>query len=288
MALADMQLPPHRVALFSGIGCSGLTPHFVKVYGVHTLHGRSLPFAVGAKLANPELTVIAAGGDGDGYGIGAGHFVNAGRRNVDITYMVFNNGVYGLTKGQASPTLRRGLQTKSLPLPNVNDAVNPLAMAPCAGYTFIARGYAFDVKHLKSLIRQGVEHKGMALIDVLQTCPTYNDINTKEWYEGEDTPNHLPRVYKLEEMGYDPVVHDAENADEIHEKMAQAFLKAQEWGERIPLGVFYQIDLPTYSERLSERAPVLREVSPSQAGFFDPETRQATTDISSVLATLRV
>src|SRR5579875_665140 len=109
MALAELQLPPHRVAVFSGIGCSGKTPHYIHAYGYHTLHGRVLPVATGAKLSNKDLTVLALGGDGDGYGIGSGYFVNAGRRNVDLTYVVFNNSVYGLTKGQGSPTLRKGL-----------------------------------------------------------------------------------------------------------------------------------------------------------------------------------
>ncbi|MCS7129127.1 MAG: thiamine pyrophosphate-dependent enzyme, partial [Candidatus Caldarchaeum sp.] len=185
MALADLQIPPHMVAVFSGIGCSGKTPHYINSFGIHTLHGRVLPFAIGAKLGNPSLTVIAVGGDGDGLGIGAGHFVNTGRRNVDITYIVFDNGVYGLTKGQASPTLARGLKTKSLPKPNINDAINPIAIAVAAGYTFIARGYAYDTKHLKELIKMGIQHRGSAFINVLQPCPTYNDITTKEWYAGE-------------------------------------------------------------------------------------------------------
>ena len=131
MALAEMGIQKHRAVIFSGIGCSGKTPHFINTYGIHTLHGRVLPFSQGAKLCNPELEVIAVGGDGDGLGIGAGHFVSAGRRNVDMLYIIFNNGVYGLTKGQASPTLKLGLKTKSLPLPNSNNSVNPLALAAC-------------------------------------------------------------------------------------------------------------------------------------------------------------
>ena len=128
---------------------------------------------------NPELEVIAVGGDGDGLGIGAGHFVSAGRRNVDMLYIIFNNGVYGLTKGQAAPTLKLGLKTKSLPLPNSNNSVNPLALALVSGFTFIARGYSYDVRHLKDLIKQST-HIGLAYLDVLQPCPTYNDINTRE------------------------------------------------------------------------------------------------------------
>src|SRR4029077_4783057 len=178
MALAEMEVPRDKAAIFSGVGCSGKTSHFVNVYGVHTLHGRVLTFAQGAKLANPEMTIIAAGGDGDGLGIGAGHFVSAGRRNVDMAYIVFNNGVYGLTKGQAAPTLKLGMKTKSLAQPNVNNSVNPISLALVSGFTFIARGYSYDVRHLKELIRRAIEHKGLAYLDVLQPCPTYNDINT--------------------------------------------------------------------------------------------------------------
>src|SRR6476620_8750694 len=146
MSLAEMQIPRHRAVIFSGIGCSGKTPHFINTYGIHTLHGRVLPF----------------GGDGDGLGIGAGHFVSAGRRNVDMTYIIFNNAVYGLTKGQAAPTLKLGMKTKSLSKPNVNNSVNPIALALVSGFTFIARGYSYDVRHLKDLIIAAVKHRGLS------------------------------------------------------------------------------------------------------------------------------
>lgn len=267
MALADMQVPPHKATIFSGIGCSGKTPHYIKTYGIHTLHGRVLPFAQGAKLANPDLDVIAVGGDGDGLGIGAGHFVSAGRRNVDMVYMIFNNAVYGLTKGQAAPTLKLGMKTKSLPQPNVNNSVNPIALALVSGFTFIARGYAYDVRHLKDLIKKAVAHKGLAFIDVLQPCPTYNDINTKEWFQGADnidpeTKKVMPRVYKMEEAGYDGVVRDPA---ELNDKMAHVIEKANEWGSRIPLGVFYQNEhVPTYQERISSRIPTYMQDPPAR------------------------
>ena len=184
MALFELKLEPHDVAIVSGIGCSGKTPHFVNTYGFHTLHGRSLPIATGIKLANTALTVVAVGGDGDGYGIGAGHFLNTGRRNLDFTYVVHDNQVYGLTKGQASPTLPKGLRTKSMPAPAIVEGINPLATAISAGYTFVARSYSLDVRHLKEILKAAILHRGSALVDVLQTCPTYNDINTKEWYAG--------------------------------------------------------------------------------------------------------
>ena len=186
MAFADLGLEPHQIVMVSGIGCSGKEPHNVKAYGVHTLHGRTLPFAMGIKVANPSLEVVAIGGDGDGLGIGAGHFVNAGRRNLDMTYIIHNNGVYGLTKGQASPTLQLGLQTKALPKPNINEAVNSIQLAVVSGFTFVARSYAYDVRHLRDTIKQAIQHKGLAFIDCLQPCPTYNNITTKAWIR--DTP----------------------------------------------------------------------------------------------------
>jgi 2-oxoglutarate ferredoxin oxidoreductase subunit beta len=182
MALAELALEPHNVVIVSGVGNAAKLPHFVKVNGVHTLHGRLLPFAMGIKMANPNLEVIGVGGDGDGLGIGAGHFVNTGRRNIDMTYLLHNNGVYGLTKGQASPTLRLGLKTKSLPKPNINEGINAVALAITSGYTFVSRSYAFDIIHLKDTIKQAILHKGLALVEILQPCPPYNDINTKDWY----------------------------------------------------------------------------------------------------------
>src|SRR4029078_6139033 len=160
MALHEMQIPRHRAAVFSGIGCSGKTPHFINTYGVHTLHGRVLTFAQCVKFDNPDLEIIAWGGDGDGLGIGAGHFVGAGRKNVDIPYILFNNAVYGLTKGQASPTLKLGMKTKSLSQPNSNSSVNPISLALVAGYTFIARSYSYDVRHLRDVIRKAIQHNG--------------------------------------------------------------------------------------------------------------------------------
>lgn len=276
MALADLQIPPHQVAVFSGIGCSGKTPHYINAFGIHTLHGRVLPFALGAKLANPSLTVIAVGGDGDGLGIGAGHFVNSGRRNVDITYIVFDNGVYGLTKGQASPTLQRGMKTKSLPKPNINDAINPIAIAVAAGYTFIARGYAYDTRHLKELIKMGIQHEGSAFIDVLQPCPTYNDIMTKEWFGGEDRiveGKPLPRVYKLEETGYDGEVKSADPT-EVNAKKMKAIEKSFEWGDRIPIGVFYRNPfVPSYEQRIMENIKDYRKNPPAIQKISTPEGR---------------
>src|SRR6266508_3547259 len=258
MALASMNLDPDKVAVFSGIGCSGKTPHYIKAYGFHTLHGRVLPVATGARLVNSDVTVIALGGDGDGYGIGAGYFVNSGRRNVDMAYLVHNNSVYGLTKGQASPTLRKGKRTKSMPEAAIQDGINPIAMAVAAGYTFIARAYALEPKYTASIIARAVQHKGSALVDVLQTCPTYNDLYTKEWYEGADLAEKKSRLYKLEERGYDGKVSDPTDKEELIAKKAAAVARSYE-AEPIPIGVYYEVDLPTYEDEVFRRIPALKD-----------------------------
>src|SRR5258708_10849519 len=162
------------------------------------------------------MTVLGMGGDGDGYGIGAGSSVNRGRRNVDMTYIVFNNGVYGLTKGQSAHTLAKGLKTKSMPEASLQEGVNPIALALGAGYTWIGRGYALDVKHLVSLIVQAINHKGTSFLDIFQTCPVYNDLRTKEWYAGEDIGR--ARIRRLEaDSTWAPVVKDPTNIHEMVE-----------------------------------------------------------------------
>ena len=288
-ALAELKLAPWRVALFSGVGCSSKTPHFVKTYGIHTLHGRVVPFALGGKMANPDIEVIAVGGDGDGYGIGAGHFMHAGRKNVDLAYIVFDNEVYGLTKGQASPTLGRGQKPKSLPLPNVNDGINPLALALSAGYTFIARSYAFAGAHLRETIKRAILHKGMALVDVLQPCPTYNDLHNKEWFSQvvEIHGQQKPRCFDIEKEGYDGRVKDPSNEEEVAAKRKQAFEMANYRGEQVPLGVIYQIELPTYYERVAVNVPILNEHTPTNLPIADAQGKP-TSDLSAPLSHLLV
>jgi 2-oxoglutarate ferredoxin oxidoreductase subunit beta len=289
MAFAELGLEPHQIVIVSGIGCSGKEPHNIKAYGVHTLHGRTLPFATGIKIANPELEVLAIGGDGDGLGIGAGHFVNTGRRNLDMTYIIHNNGVYGLTKGQASPTLKLGLRTKSLPKPNINEGINPIALALVSGYTFVARSYAYDVRHLKDTIIQAIKHKGLAFVDCLQPCPTYNDINTKDWYAGEDrkdpkTGKPRSRLYKLEEIGYDSAVHDLN--EDFGKKMA-AMEKAQEWGDKIPIGIFYKNELqPTFGDRIVDRIPFYATNPPAKQKI-STENGEPTADLSEFFEDLK-
>ena len=258
MALQQLQIEPDKLAVYSGIGCSGKTPHYINGYGFHTLHGRVLTVATGGRLVNTDLTVLALGGDGDGYGIGAGYFVGAGRRNADFAYIVHNNNVYGLTKGQASPTLSKGKKTKSMPEQAIQDGINPVAMAVASGYTFIARGYALEPKYLASIIVKAIQHKGSALVDVLQTCPTYNDLYTKEWYEGADLPEKRSRLYKLEDKSYDGKVQDPTDAQEIVAKKAAAVARSYET-DPIPIGIYYQIELPTYEDAVSQRIPALAE-----------------------------
>src|SRR6266571_2976501 len=227
-ALAGMDLLPHEVILVSGIGCGSKLPHYLRANGYNSIHGRALPVAQGIKLANHNLRVIAVTGDGDGYGIGQGHFVHAMRRNVDVTHIVENNQVYGLTKGQYSPTSERGYISSFSPEGALEYAVNPILLALAGGATFVARGFAGDPKQLSMLIQEAVKHQGYALVDVLQPCVTYNKINTYDWYRA--------RAYKLEaEPGYDPTQRD------------QAFVKAQEWGDKIPTGIIYREEgRPTY------------------------------------------
>lgn len=254
-ALAELQIPPHMVAIVSGIGCSGKAPHYITTYGFHTLHGRALPVATGLKLANGEVTVLAMGGDGDGYGIGAGYFVNTGRRNLDITYIVFNNGVYGLTKGQASPTQIKGQQTKSMAEPAIQDAINPIGLALSAGYTFVARAYAMDPRGLAKILVEAISHRGTAYIDVLQPCPVYNDINTMEWFSGRDRDPRVPRVYDVASEGHEPKVQDPSDAEEIVAKKQKALQYSFAWGDRIPIGTFFQLEQPAYDDIMFSRWP---------------------------------
>ncbi|OFW75405.1 MAG: 2-oxoacid ferredoxin oxidoreductase, partial [Alicyclobacillus sp. RIFOXYA1_FULL_53_8] len=196
-ALAAMDKQPHEVAVISGIGCSGRISGYINSYGFHGVHGRSLPTAQGVKLANRNLTVLAAGGDGDGFGIGLNHFMHAVRRNMDITYVVMDNQIYGLTKGQHSPTSAHGFKAKTTPAGNIENALVPTQIALAAGITYLAQGFSSDVNQLVRLIQQGIEHKGFSLINVFSPCVTYNKINTYDWYK--------ENVFNLDQVpDYDP------------------------------------------------------------------------------------
>ena len=223
-------LAPHQVLVVSGIGCGSKLPDYATVNGFMTLHGRPVAVATGAKLANHGLKVVTVHGDGDSMGLGMGHFIHTARRNLDIVDLIQNNQIYGLTKGQYSPTSDPGFITKTSPDGSIEMAASPVALALAAGATFIARGFAGDTKGLASLIAQALEHKGYALVEILQPCVTFNRKNTYDWYR--------ERAYSLQEEGYDP-------GDRV-----AAFQKALEWGDRIPLGVFYQTRRPSYEDQV--------------------------------------
>ncbi len=219
-ACAELGLRPHQILTVSGIGCSSNLPGYFNGYGMHTLHGRSLAVATGAQLANHELTVVATGGDGDGYGIGGNHFTHTARRNVDMTYLVMNNQIYGLTTGQVSPTSSEGMKTKSTPFGSVEVPVNPITSAIMNGATYVARGFSGQARQLLDLFKQAILHKGFALVDVFSPCVTFNHDNDYKFFK--------PRVRRLEDMGHD--TSDWKAACE----------KAMVWGDDIYIGCFFQ------------------------------------------------
>ena len=237
-ACAELGLRPHQVLTVSGIGCSSNLPGYFNAYGMHTLHGRALAVASGAKLANHDLTVIATGGDGDGYGIGGNHFTHTARRNIDLTYIVMNNQIYGLTTGQISPTSSMGMKTKSTPFGSVEMPINPITAAIMNGATFVSRGFSGDVRHLTELMKMAIQHKGFSLVDVFSPCVTFNLDNDNKFFK--------ERVMKLEDEGHDPSDWKA------------ACEKALVWGDAVYTGLFFQKDAPA----LGDLEPVLDEGGP--------------------------
>jgi len=227
-ALAEMELAPEQILMVSGIGQAAKLPHYMRCNTFNGLHGRTLPVATGAKIANHELIVIADGGDGDGYAEGGNHFIHAMRRNIDITYFVHNNQIYGLTKGQASPTSDEKMVTGTTPEGNTVCPERPLALAVASRCSFVARGYVGEMEHLKDLMIKAVSNKGFSLLEILQPCVSFNKTNTYDWYK--------ERVYRLEDEPYDP------------QDRTVAFLKSSEWGEKIPIGILFQSTRKTYGE----------------------------------------
>ena len=245
-ALVDVQQAPHKLVIVSGIGQAPKTPHYLRCNCFNGLHGRTLPVATGIKLANHKLTVLAQGGDGDGYGEGGNHLLHAMRRNINITYLVHNNQVYGLTKGQASPTSEYGYISNTTPRGAISPACNPLLLAVASDCSFIARGFAGETDHLADLIKEGILHRGFSLIDILQPCVSFNRINTYKWY--------ADRVYKIE-------------ADSTYDAWdrSNAFQKAQEWGDKIPIGVIYRSERTIFEDQIpaiSEQPLVAQEADP--------------------------
>ena len=229
-ALVNLGIPPEQLLIISGIGQAAKTPHFLKCNMFHALHGRALPLATGAKMANHDLKILVNSGDGDCYGEGGNHFMHAIRRNVDLTLLVHNNKTYGLTKGQASPTSDFGMVTPLQPHGVISEPFNGLAVALSLGAGFVARGFSGNMEHLSRLIQAGMKHKGFSLIDILQPCVSFNRVNTYDWYK--------KRVHDLFEENYDP--GDFENAINI----------ARRWGEKIPIGIIYQKEKPTFIDRI--------------------------------------
>ena len=236
MACAKFGRENHEYLTISGIGCSSNTPGYISTYGMHTLHGRSLAVATGAKLGNHDLTVIVTGGDGDGFGIGGNHFMHTMRRNVDLLYIVMDNQIYGLTIGQISPTSVMGMKTKSTPFGSIEAPINPIALALISGATYVARGFSGDTRHLAELMYKGMEHKGFAFVDVYSPCITFNKDNTFAFFK--------QRIKKLEELGHDSSDFKA------------AIDQAMKGDEEIPIGLFYQ---DTSRSSLDELEPVLHE-----------------------------
>ncbi len=229
-ALVASGLIPHQVLFVSGIGQAAKAPHYLNANVFNGLHGRSLPVATGAKLANPELTVIVESGDGCNYGEGGNHFLAAIRRNVDVTLLVHNNQVYGLTKGQASPTSDTGFVTKAQPGGVLAEPFNPIAVAVAMHAGFVARSFSGKIDHLADMIQQGIAHRGLSLVDILQPCPSFNKVNTFAWYK--------QRCYVLPDE-HDPT--DWESAMKV----------AREWEDRIPIGMIYRNDRPAFEEQFS-------------------------------------
>lgn len=231
-ALVELGLNPSSVFIVFGIGCSGNMNDFLNAYAIHSLHGRAVPNAIGIKLAHHRMPVLAVVGDGDCYGEGGNHLIHACRGNHDITVIVHNNNVYGLTTGQTAPTAQKGFKSKSTPTGIIEIPVNPLALALTQGATFVAQGFAGNVPQLIKIIKQAVNHRGFSLINILQPCVTFNKINTYQYY--------LQKTYQLA-------------TDYKKDNLELALQKALEQNqERFPLGVIYQIIKPTYTDQLTQ------------------------------------
>ncbi len=259
MAAGKAGVAPKDLVIVSGIGCSSNMPGYVHAYGVHSLHGRAVALATGIRLANTSLKVVITGGDGDGYGIGIGHFIHAMRRNLDLTYVVMDNQIYGLTTGQASPTTMKEMRTKSTPRGNVEFPINPIALALVSGATYVARAFSGDPNQMADLIAGGIQHKGFALIDVFSPCVTYNKLNTYAWFK--------KRLYRLEDdRGHDP------------SNVRAALERSFEWDERIPAGLFYRDQQPTYedSEPAYKSGPLVEQPLTSDLKLFQSLVEELT------------
>lgn len=245
-AMVELGLSPHEITVVSGIGQSGKFPHYTRCNTFNGLHGRTLPVATAIKLVNHTMPVVAEAGDGDCYGEGGNHLLHAIRRNIDVSLFVHDNQIYGLTKGQASPTSMEGMKTKISPHGVISEPLNPMVFAVALDCSFVARGYAGDSEHLAGLMKAAINHKGFALIDILQPCVTFNLLNTYGWFK--------QRIYRLE-ADYDP------------EDKEQALRKAAEFGDRIPIGIIYRNNRVPMNDRI----PLLASAPLVKQPFDPPE-----------------
>lgn len=243
-ALTELDLKPENVAVMTGIGQAAKMPHYFRTNGFNGLHGRALPPAVAVSLLNPALTVIAATGDGDGYGEGGNHLLHTIRRNPNLAHFVHNNQIYGLTKGQASPTTHSGLETEVQPDGVTSEPFNPISFAVGMGASFIARSFVGKREHLVKMMKAAIQHRGYALLDILQPCVTFNKVNTYQWYN--------ERVYEL-------------NEDYNETNRNEAFKKAQEWGDKIPIGIIYQKEKPIFRDNFAHLPDSLPLTKPESA-----------------------
>ncbi|MBW0766350.1 2-oxoacid:ferredoxin oxidoreductase subunit beta [Mammaliicoccus lentus] len=232
-ATANVGLEPEEVAIITGIGCSGRLSGYVNSYGLHSIHGRSLPLAQGVKMANKDLTVIASGGDGDGFAIGMGHTIHALRRNMDMTYIIMDNQIYGLTKGQTSPSSAKGFVTKTTPKGNIEQNVAPLELALSSGATFVAQSFSSDIKELTHIIEEAINHKGFSFVNVFSPCVTYNKINTYDWFK-----ENLTKLADIED-------YDFSNKNQAIQTVMDK--------ESMITGIIYQDkETPSYEQQLEQ------------------------------------
>lgn len=247
-AMRERGYDPKDVVVVSGIGCSSRLPFFVATYGFHGIHGRTMPVATGLKAARPDLPVLVVGGDGDAFAIGGGHFIHAARRNVNVIYMIMDNSIYGLTKGQTSPTSGTGFTTKTTPQGNIDRAINPLLLAMTGGATFVGRGFSGQPKELAELLIQAIEHPGFSVIDVFSPCPTFNKINTFKMYR--ELTQRLPGDHDPASLG--EAMKMAVSTDPLY------------------LGVFYREEAPTFEEGLeSHKVGAVSDANGLLESLFD-------------------
>jgi len=251
-ALSAIGRPPHEIAFVSGIGCSSRIPGYTTAYAFNTVHGRALPIAQGIKLANPDLLVLVAGGDGDGFSIGGGHVPHAVRRNLDLTYLVMDNQVYGLTKGQLSPTSPRGLKTVSSTFGSLEDPVNPPLYVLAYGAGFVAQGTPADMAGLAGLIEQAIRFPGFAFVNIQSPCVTFGSPEAQ-------LRSHKASLERLEDLGHDP-------SDRL-----RAMDLAQAYGSRLLTGIFYRdpSPRPTYESLVRERQATLGAGAPARARILE-------------------